>query len=458
VRRRGRPVSSALAAGIAALALLAAAAPVRATAAPAAAPAPPARAATSAPAASHAPPKEAPVPPRAILEGAGPLDWNRRLESDRALAAIVPRWPVARVVDPGGSESLLVFPAQAKVPALLGAWPRGSREEHEVRIFPGSRWIVLLGAPDSAAVAADTIPDAGPPLRGARVHASNGTRVYRGTARGAPLPCGRDLVLWPDTTSAAFDSPTLHLRRLPSGETRDAWLASTGYAAEAPLQNFIAVNLAACVDPVTGISQDVLRLLDLEGKTLWTRPMRADHREFAVSNFGDVAIARDRWLRVLDRSGSERFRAALPLNTVGRVAMGSDGRFLLATTRAAGTGRAEGDLWVALYDTRRKAPVWERRDLSDTKGAEPLELSVSEDGERSLLRLSSGSVLLLGRDGAVVARFDLPRAPVGEYQPGIAPRRTWLSPSGALVGLMTPVARSRAEALGSLYEVPRRTR
>jgi len=403
-------------------------------------------------------PKDAPVPPRAIFDGLGPLDWNRRLESDRALSAVVPRWPVARVVDPGGSESLFAYPAQARGPALLGAWPRGSREEHEVRIFPGCRWIMVLGAPDSAAAAADTVPGVGPPLRGVRVHASNGTRVFKGAARGAPLPAGRDFVLWPDTTSAAFDSPTLLLRRMPSGETRATWLAATAYAASAPLENFMAVNLAACMDPATGIAQDVLRLFDLEGNTLWTRPVRADHREFAVSNFGDVAIARDRWLWVFDRTGSERFRASLPLNTVGRTAMSADGRFVLVATRAAGTGRAEGDLWIALYDTRRKAAAWERRDLSDRKGAEPLELSVSDDGERSLVRLSSGGVLLLARDGALLARFDLPRTPAGEYQAGVAPRRTWLSPSGTLVALMTPVARSRAEAIGSLYEVPRRAR
>jgi hypothetical protein len=361
------------------------------------------------------------------------------------------------VINPSGSESLFVFPAQAKGPTLLGAWPRGSREEHEVRLFPGCRWIALLGAPDSAAAASDSLAS-GSPLRGVRIHASNGARLFTGTARGAPLPAGRDYVLWPDTISATFDSPTLHLRRLPSGEVRAAWLAATAYAAAAPLENFMAVNLAGSVDPATGIRQDVLRLFDLEGKTLWTRPVRADHRDFAVSNFGDVAIARDRWLWVFDRSGNERFRAALPLNTVGRTAMGADGRFVLVATRAAGLGRPVGDLWIAVYDTKRKAAVWGRRDLSDKRGAEPLELSISDDGERSLVRLSSGSVLLLGRDGALVARFDLPRIPSGEFQAGVVPRRTWLSPDGTMVALTTPVARSLAEAVGSLYEVSRRPR
>jgi hypothetical protein len=262
-------------------------------------------------------------------------------------------------------------------------------------------------------------------------------------------------VLWPDTVSVTFDSMTLLLRRLPSGEARAAWLASAGYGAASPLENFFAVNLKSCVDPATGIRQDLLRLLDLEGKVLWTRPVLADFHEFAVSDFGDVAVARDRTLRVYDRSGNERFRAPLRQNVVGRTAMGADGRFVLVATRAAGVGRSGGDLWVALYDTKRKATVWARTDLSDRPGAEPTELSVSADGQRALLRLSSGSVLLLGRDGAAVARFDLPRVAGGESAPGLAPRRTWLSADGTLVGLTTPVARSRGDALGWLYQVPR---
>jgi len=385
----------------------------------------------------------------------GPLQWNARLDSDRALAAAVPRWPAVRVLDPLGTESLFIFPARAPVPLLLGAWPRGARIESEGRIFPGYRWILLLGPPDSAAAAADTLPSMGTTLQSVRVYAANGSPQFTADARGAPLPAGRDFVLWPDTVSLAYDSMTLLLRRLPSGESRAAWLASSGYGAASPLENFFAVNLRSCVDPGTGIRQDLLTLLDLEGKELWSRPVLADFHEFAVSDFGDVAIARDRSLRVYDRSGGERFRAPLRLNVVGRTAMGADGRFVLVATRAAGVGRSEGDVWAALYDTKRKAQAWVRTDLSDRPGSEPTELSVSDDGRRALVRLSSGSVLLLGRGGGTIARFDLPRVAGGESAPGTVPRRTWLSADGTLVALTTPVARTRGDALGWLYQVPR---
>ncbi len=406
---------------------------------------------------------------RTILDGVGPLDWNRRLDADRGLAASVPRWPAVRISDALGDESLYVFPARARAPTLLVGWSRAERSEREVRIFPGYRWILVIERPgpsrrpeppraaqiDSAAAATDSAgaaPD--PSMRQVRVYAWNGTQLLVSACRGVPMPAGRDYVLWPDTIATAFDSPTLKLLRLPSADVRAAWIAGAGYGAASPLENFIAVNLAASVDPATGIRQDVLRLLDLEGKELWTRPLRADYREFAVSNFGDVAIARERALRVYDRSGTERFHATIPVNLVGRTAMGADGRFVLVAARAAGLGRPAGDLWVALYDTKRRAPVWERRDLSDKRGSEPLEISVSDDGRRSLLRLSSGSVLLLGRDGSVVTQFDLPRIPNGESQAGVVPRRTWLSPDGGRVALITPVARSIAEARGWLYEVP----
>lgn len=397
-------------------------------------------------------PRLTPVP---ILNEVGPLGWNARLDADRALAATVPRWPAVRVLDPVGNESLFVFPARAGTPLLLASWPRGSRLEPEARIFPGYRWIMLLGAPDSAALARETLPGLGTKLRSVRVFAANGSEMFAGHARGAPLPAGRDFVLWPDTVSQAYDSMTLLLRRMPSGESRSAWLASAGYGASSPLENFFAVNLKSCVDPRTGIRQDLLRLLDLEGKVLWSRPMPADYHEFSVSDFGDVAIARERALRVYDRQGTERFRAPLRLNAIGRTAMGRDGRFVLVATRAPGVGRAKEDLWVALYDTRRGAPVWIRTDLSDRPGAEPTELSVSDDGRRALLRLSSGGVLLLNGGGAVIARFDLPRVAGGESAPGVVPRRTWLSPDGTLIGLTTPVARSRGEARGWLYRVPR---
>lgn len=419
----------------------------------------PAAGSAAPPAARAAPPgagaPAARVTPRPILDGVGPMAWNARLDADRALAATVPRWPAVHVLDPVGNESLFVFPARRPAPLLLGSWPRGARIESEGRIFPDYRWIMLLGRPDSAAAAADTLPSLGTRLQSVRVFAANGSLQLTADARGVPLPAGRDFVLWPDTVSLAHDSMTLLLRRIPSGEARAAWFASAGYAAASPLENFFAVNLKACVDPVTGIRQDLLRLLDLEGKVLWSRPMLADFHEFAVSDFGDVAIARDRALRVYDRRGTERFRAPLRLNVVGRTAMGADGRFVLVATRAAGVGRSEGDLWVALYDTRRKAPVWIRTDLSDRPGAEPTELSVSDDGRRALVRLSSGSVLLLKGDGATIARFDLPRVAGGESSPGLAPRRTWLSADGTLIALTTPVARSRGAALGWLYQVPR---
>lgn len=414
--------------------------------------------AVTAPAAAAGPAARASRPavaPRALLDGVGPEAWNARLDADRALAAVVPRWPAVRILDAVGRESLFVYPAGARGPLLLGSWPRGARVGPEARVFPGYRWILILGPPDSAAVAGDTLRSLGTSLESVRAFAANGSLEFEGDARGAPLPAGRDFVLWPDSVSRAYDSMTLLLRRLPSGETRDAWLSGAGYAAASPLQNFFAVNLKSCVDPATGVRQDLLRLLDLEGKVLWSRPMEADYHEFAVSDFGDVAIARDRALRVYDRDGVERFRVPLKLNVVGRTAIGADGRFVLVATRAAGTGRPHGDLWVALYDTRRKAPVWSKSDLSDRPGAEPTELSIADDGGRALLRLSSGSVLLLDRDGSTLARFDLPRVAGGESAPGIVPRRTWLSPDGTLIALTTPVARSRADALGWLYRVPR---
>jgi hypothetical protein len=410
-----------------------------------------------APSRSATRPSAQPVTPRPLLNGVGPLEWNARLDSDRALAAVVPRWPAVRVLDPVGNESLFVYPARARVPLLLGTWPRGARIESEGRIFPAYRWILIIGPPDSAAAAADTLRSLGAPLRAVRVYAANGSPLFSDHARGTPLPAGRDFVLWPDTVSITYDSMTLLLRRLPSGEARAGWLASAGYGAASPLENFFAVNLKSCLDPATGIRQDLLRLLDLEGKVLWSRPALADFHEFAVSDFGDVAIARDRALRVYDRFGSERFRAPLRRNVVGRTAMGADGRFVLVATRAAGIGRTGADLWLALHDTKRKTRVWARTDLSDRPEAEPTELSVSDDGQRVLVRLTSGSVLLLGPTGATIARFDLPRVAGGEAAPGSVPRRTWLSPDGTLVGLTTPVARSRGEALGWLYEVRRRS-
>ena len=171
-------------------------------------------------------------------------------------------------------------------------------------------------------------------------------------------------------------------------------------------------------------------------------------------NFGDVAIAREKLLRVFDRSGAEKLHAPLPRNIVGRTAISTNGRFVLVSTRSPVRRRAEGDLWLGLYDTTKKTPVWTRRDLGGKSGSDALELSISDDGRRALLRLTAGPVLLLGRDGATLAQWNLERASRGEYDPGVVPRRSWLSADGSLVALTTPVARSLADARGWLYQIP----
>jgi hypothetical protein len=101
--------------------------------------------------------------------------------------------------------------------------------------------------------------------------------------------------------------------------------------------------------------------------------------------------------------------------------------------------------------------VWSRRNLAADagKGADVLELSLSDDGQRALVRLTTGAVVLLAGDGRTVVTWKFERASRGEYDPGFVPRRTWLSGDGSLVALTTPVAPSLAEARGWLYRVGR---
>jgi len=322
---------------------------------------------------------------------------------------------------------------------------------------PDYRWLLIDG-PDSLESAS---PSQGPGAgwRAVRVYAANGTLLATLRAYGVPAPVGRDFLLWPLGAVSGGDTTTLCLRRIPSGEDRDCWAAAGGYGAAAPLENFLAVNVAAFLDPATGIRQDLVLLLDLEGKVLWSRPLAADFRDFGVSNFGDVAIARERAILVYDRAGTIRFRGTLALNVVGRTAVGSDGRFVLAATSTPGGPRGPEHVWVALYDTRRKtAPIWSRREFPERRGGDVIELSVSDDGARSLIRFSTGAVSLLGRDGSTVASWDLPRVPSGEYQRGTVPRRIWLSSDGSLIALTTPVARALGDARGWLYQAPREGR
>ncbi|MBI4364383.1 MAG: hypothetical protein HY568_03045 [Candidatus Latescibacteria bacterium] len=379
---------------------------------------------------------EPPVAPRVLLDSVGPLMWNAAVDGERGFGGFVPHWPAVRVLSPLGTESLFVFPARAANPLVLASWARGDREGHAVRIFPRYRWIVIETA-DSA-----------------RFFAANGAMLAGTTTRDATIPLGRNFVLVV-TQSADLDSaPRIGVRRLPEGDERSSWVGVAGWGAASPLENFLAANTVGPLDPATGMRRDELRLLDLEGRVLWTRDVPADQREYAVSNFGDVAIAREKLLRVFDRSGVEKLRVPLPRNVVGKTAISLDGRFVLASARAPLHRAAGGDLWLGLYDTTKKAPLWTRRDLGGKSGADVIELSVSNDGRRALLRLSSGPVLLLGRDGATLAQWNLDRVSRGEYDPGVAPRRSWLSADGSLVALTTPVARSLAEARGWLYRIP----
>jgi len=150
-------------------------------------------------------------------------------------------------------------------------------------------------------------------------------------------------------------------------------------------------------------------------------------------------------------------RASAGLIVAEATAISPDGHFALVAATSPVARRPEGDLWMGLYDTARKTPVWSRRDLAAGagKGADALELSLSDDGQRALVRLSTGPVLLLGSDGKLLAKWVLEPVSRGEYDPGLVPRRTWLSADGTLIAFTTPVARSLPAARGWLYRVPR---
>ena len=383
----------------------------------------------------------------------GPPAWNAAVNRERGAGSggAAPAWRAVRVLGPLGGESLYVFPARGSAPTLLASWPRQDAMAHSVRIFPRYRWIV---------VEAPTGSDSGgtpSEKRQARFFAPSGGFVWETRSKFVPAALGRDLVLAPRPSPDDSIPPLVRVLRLPGGSARASWPAIAGWGSSSPLENFLAANTIGLYDSATGLRQDELRLLDLEGKVLWAHGVGADQREFAVSNFGDVAIAREKQLLVFDRAGGEKLRVALPRNIVGRTAITPDGRFTLVAAASPVAHRAEGDLWMGLYETTRKTPVWSRRDLAAGagKGADVLELSLSDDGQRALVRLSTGPVLLLGSDGKLLAKWVLDRISRGEYDPGLVPRRTWLSADGTLVAFTTPVARALPDARGWLYHVPR---
>lgn len=383
----------------------------------------------------------------------GPPAWNAAVNRERGAGSggAAPAWPAVRVLGPLGGESLYVFPTRGSAPTLLASWPRQDAMAHCVRIFPRYRWIV---------VEAPTGSDSGgtpSEKRQARFFAPSGGFVWETRSKFVPAALGRDLVLAPRPSPDDSIPPLVRVLRLPGGSARASWPAIAGWGSSSPLENFLAANTIGLYDSATGLRQDELRLLDLEGRVLWAHSVGADQREFAVSNFGDVAIAREKQLLVFDRAGGEKLRVALPRNIVGRTAITPDGRFTLVAATSPVAHRAEGDLWMSLYETTRKTPVWSRRDLAAGagKGADVLELSLSDDGQRALVRLSTGPVLLLGSDGKLLAKWVLDRISRGEYDPGLVPRRTWLSADGTLVAFTTPVARSLPDARGWLYRVPR---
>jgi hypothetical protein len=385
------------------------------------------------------------------------MAWNAAADRERGSGSTTPNWPAVHVLGPFGTESLYVFPARAQAPTLVASWPRQETAAHRVRIYPGYRWIVIETPAESASASAAASFAAGPSLRRARFHNAKGAILWETRTRRIPAALGRDLVLAQRPSSADSTPPRLSVLRIPGGDARASWPGLAGWGASSPLENFLAVNTIGVLDPATGLRQDELRLLDLEGKILWARTLAADPREFAVSNFGDVAIARESQLVVFDRYGAEKLRVTLPRNSVGRTAITPDGRHALVAMSSPLAKHSGGGLWVALYETTRKTPVWSRRNLAaeGTKLAEALELSLSEDGQRALVRLTTGAVLLLGRDGRRLASWNLERVPRGEYDPGSVPRRTWLSGDGTWVAFTTPVARSLPEARGWLYRVPR---
>jgi len=406
----------------------------------------------------HAPAGKASTPgivPQVVLNGVGPLEWNAAVNHNKGDAGgETPEWSALRVLATIGAESLFVFPPNAIQPTLVASWPRQEMAAHWVRIFPKYRWVVIETPADSA----DADPRTGAPLpRRVRFYDTEGVLLWQARVGAIPAALGRDLVLTRKAPSRGDSIPRLNVLSVPGAAARASWPALAGWGEASPLENFLAVNTIGLVDSVTGARQDEVRLLDLEGKILWARTLAADPREFAVSNFGDVAIAREQQLVVFDRTGAEKLRTAVPRNSVGRTAITPDGKFVLAATSSPVGKHTGTGLWIALYDTSRKTPVWVRKNLPVEGGklAEVLELSLSDDGQRALVRLTTGPVYLLGSDGRRLASWDLERISRGEYDPGSVPRRTWLSGDGVLVAFTMPVAPSLAGARGWLFRVPR---
>ncbi len=395
--------------------------------------------------------------PEIVFDGLGPLAWNATVSRNKSTGVGLPSWAALRVLGPLGAESLFVFPPRS--PAyLVTSWPRQDASSHTVRIFPGYRWVVVETPAESTAVATAALMR-DPGARGPRhsvFYGSDGEVEWESKDLISPAPLGREWVL-ARRASPKDPTPRLSVLQLPTGKELATWPGAMGWGASSPLGNFLAVNSIGVFDSTSGVRQDELRLIDLEGTVVWTRPLTADSREFSVSNFGDVAIARDGELLVLDRSGIEKMRTTIPRNTVGRTAMTPDGRFVLVITSSPIAKKKGTGPWIALYDVRRNAPVWSRKtlNLDEAKGAEVTELSISDDGARALLRLSTGAVLLLGADGRRLFAWNLERVSRGEYEPGTVPRRTWLSADGTLIAFMMPVATSLGEARGWLYRVVR---
>jgi hypothetical protein len=383
------------------------------------------------------------IVPQVLLNGVGPLAWNQAVGRDRGIGATAPAWPALRVLGQAGGESLFVFPDHATAPMLVASWPRQEMAAHWVRIFPDYRWLVVESYADSSA----------------RYYGRDGILKWEARADLAPVALGRDLVLARRPSRADSIPSRMSVTVVPGGRSSVSWPALAGWTAASPLENFLAVNTIGIVDTASGLRQDELRLLDLEGTILWARTLAADPRAFAVSNFGDVAIARERQLIVFDRTGAEKLRVGLPRNSVGRTAITPDGRFALVATSQPVGRHGTGGIWIALYETSRKTPVWSRKNLPVEGGklAEVLELSLSDDGQRALVRLTTGPVFLLGYDGRRLASWNLERISRGEYDPCSVPRRTWLSGDGALVAFTMPVAPSLSGARGWLFRVPRGT-
>ena len=409
------------------------------------------------PHASTAKPSTPAIVPQVVLNGVGPLEWNAAVNHNKGDAGgETPEWSALRVLADLGAESLFVFPPHAIQPVLVASWPRQEMAAHWVRIFPKYRWVVIETPADSTAILTSDAKTGAPLPRRVRFYDTEGALLWQARVGSIPAALGRDLVLTRKAPSRGDSIPRLNVLSLPGAAARASWPALAGWGETSPLENFLAVNTIGLVDSATGSRQDELRLLDLEGKILWARTLTADPREFAVSNFGDVAIARDQQLVVFDRTGAEKLRAPLPRNSVGRTAITPDGKFVLAATSSPVGKHTGTGLWIALYDTSRKTPVWVRKNLPVEGGlAEVLELSLSDDGQRALVRLTTGPVYLLGSDGRRLASWNLEWISRGEYDPGSVPRRTWLSGDGVLVAFTMPVAPSLAGARGWLFRVPR---